>query len=114
MNIKEFKEYVAKIPAELDEYPLVIRDAEFLSPEDAEKASTELGVPNNGLLYSALDKAVAACFIDENTKQLCMLDEPSYIVLSTVLQAAHVATQPSAEVVEEEGDGIDQAPESAE
>jgi hypothetical protein len=108
MNIKEFKDYVAQIPSELDEYPLVVREATFLSEEDAASAATELGIENNGLLYSALDKPVTACFIDDTTKELCILDEPSYIVLSTVINAGKEAA------VADVSGGMDTPADSAE
>jgi hypothetical protein len=104
MNIKEFKEYVAQIPSELDEYPLVVREATFLNTEEAESAAAELGIENNGMLYSALDKPVTACFVDENTKELCILDEPSYVVLSTVINAGKLASEAAAVVADESND----------
>jgi hypothetical protein len=118
MNIKEMKEYFSKIPAELDEYPLVVREAKFLTPEEAANAAKEQGLENNGMLYAALDKPVTACFIDETTNELCMLDEPSYVVLSTVIrasqEAAAAANQPSAEVIEDEDETTSPSEESAE
>jgi hypothetical protein len=65
MKLKDFKEFLAKLPAECDDYDMVNGEVGFLPPE-------EDGEDN--LVYR-VDKPIIALYADTQTKEICLFHQ---------------------------------------
>lgn len=65
MKLKDFKNFLAKLPAECDDYDMVNGEVGFLPPE-------EDGEDN--LVYR-VDKPIIALYADTQTKEVCLFHQ---------------------------------------
>lgn len=64
MTIKELKDFLSKLPEEMDSFSMVNGELGYVPSEDGEEQ-----------VYYRVDKPIVTLYIDETTKELCLLHQ---------------------------------------
>jgi hypothetical protein len=63
MTLKELREFLDKVPTEMDGFTVVNGEVGYLDPND-----------NDSMVYR-VDNPIIALYVDENTKEICMFHQ---------------------------------------
>jgi len=63
MTLKELREFLDKVPTEMDEFMVVNGEVGYFDPND-----------DDSMVYR-VDKPIIALYVDENTKEVCMFHQ---------------------------------------
>jgi len=72
MVLKELKEFIAKLPAEMDEYYIVNGEVGYIEPENEES-----------LVYR-VDKPIIALYVDRKSNEICFFHQTQEDVNKTL------------------------------
>lgn len=64
MRLTDLRNFVAKLPAEMDEFEVVNGEVGILDPED----------PEESMVYR-VDKPIIALYVDEQTQEICFFHQ---------------------------------------
>jgi hypothetical protein len=63
MTLKELRDFLDKVPTEMDEFMVVNGEVGYLDPND-----------DDSMVYR-VDNPIIALYVDENTKEVCMFHQ---------------------------------------
>jgi hypothetical protein len=63
MTLKELRDFLDKVPTEMDEFMVVNGEVGYLDPND-----------DDSMVYR-VDNPIIALYVDENTKEICMFHQ---------------------------------------
>jgi hypothetical protein len=64
ITIKEIKDFLSKLPEEMDSFSMVNGEVGYIPSEDGEEQA-----------YYRVDKPIVTLYIDETSKELCLLHQ---------------------------------------
>ncbi len=64
MTLKEIKNFIARLPLEMDEFEVVNGEVGYLNPEDGDD-----------MMSYRIDKPIIALYVDENSKEVCFFHQ---------------------------------------
>lgn len=72
MTFKELKQFISKIPSQMDEFTVVNGEVGYLDPND-----------DNSMVYR-VDKPIVALYVDEHSKEICFFHQTQEMVNTTM------------------------------
>lgn len=63
MTLKELKDFIKRIPQEMDDFTIVNGEVGYLDPED-----------DNSMVYR-VDNPIVTVYVDENNKEVCLFHQ---------------------------------------